>query len=648
MIGINHYGKAAIQAYAASDLNGPKNDVALFKSLLTSAYGAPDDNNHFQILLDGQATHSNIAAAFQTQLIDKAKSDPDSVYLFYFSGHGSLAVDNDGDEGDGYDETLVAYDSRSADGSDIRDDEIETWLTELKKYTQNIVLIFDSCHSGTVSKAPGLKARRAPLDDRQKPNASLPSKTTQQNRALDGPQKAVSIISGSLAEEVSNEDEIQTTDGPKYHGLLTYALVQSLAHDPQLTYRQAVIESEQIVHKYAPSQHPQAEGDIDRTMFGGIGERQTPYIPILSATKDEISVSVGQSQGVQTGALLAIYSSGAKTLEGETDKIAEAIVKKAGLASSDATFVNNPIEDVTTASKVRIISPYSTRHRIGFSLSPPPDGYALGQPAAQEIKERLKDSALLEAIDDPNAARMFVGLACMDGKVPSDPRSSPSCEKSLYIGSADQPDAIHGFHVPAEPQEDAVAAVVKALENFARQENLRGLANRTSPLAGLVEFTFVDVDVEMEGEQAKIVNRTPVSDMGTVPIKVDDSFQFEVTNKTDQDLYFSIIGLGSSGAVYIVNDTPSGEKLQPNVPVLTKPVLKAGPPYGLESYVLLATTTPTNVSFLAEPGVKAAGSGPLAQLLDGLANPSFKDATKQSALDLNSWVTSRIDLNIHP
>src|SRR5262245_50785935 len=95
LVGINSYARTPGSAYNASDLNGTANDVALVKNLLTgSTYGVPDDSDHFMVLLDAAATHAAIRKAFIDQLVDKAKKHRDATFLFYFSGHGSLAVDD--------------------------------------------------------------------------------------------------------------------------------------------------------------------------------------------------------------------------------------------------------------------------------------------------------------------------------------------------------------------------------------------------------------------------------------------------------------------------------------------------------------------------------------------------------------------------
>jgi uncharacterized caspase-like protein len=120
-------------------------------------------------LTNEQATKQKIFAAYQENLIAKAKAyfdrtkKRDAVVLFQFSGHGSQTPDVDGDETDKLDETLVTYDSQDIKGKnfDITDDEIFALTSELKRYTDNIVYIFDSCHSGSGTRTAE-DARRLP------------------------------------------------------------------------------------------------------------------------------------------------------------------------------------------------------------------------------------------------------------------------------------------------------------------------------------------------------------------------------------------------------------------------------------------------------------------------------------------------------
>lgn len=653
LVGINSYAKTPGSAYNASDLHGTANDVALVKDLLTGTYGVPDDGDHYRVLLDAQATHAGIREAFAEQLIEKAKAHPDATFLFYFSGHGSLAIDDNGDEGDGYDETIVAQDSRGPGGTDIRDDEIEAWLTQLKQYSHNIVLIFDSCHSGTISKEPTLAARMAPLDGRLLKDA--PAERHGKDASIADSGRSYSIIEGSRADEVSNEDLVATASGSQYHGLLTYYLVQTLKRSPQLTYREAVMQAERYVQKRAPSQHPQAEGDFDRVVLGGIGTRQPPFISVTSVTQDQISVAVGQAQGIQPGAILAVYSSKATKLVGEDGKIANAVVISSDVATSVAKLVKAPNEPVTTASKVRIVSPYSVEQKVAVAIADPPPELGIAAavlPIKAALADRLRDNALVRPVQDLGQATMVIAMGCLNGGklVPMEERKtlSPGCDKVYYITPRDQVGAMHGYTVSAKDDGAAVDGITGALEKIARQENLRALTNSVSPLAGAVTVSLVRVTVKTENGKTSVEGEAPVVSSGIEPMKQGEYFRFSLTNTGSQDLYYSIIGLGSSGSVYVLGDGGSGDKLQAGVTISTKPPLKVGPPAGLESYLVLATTSPVNVHFLEQQGIDPRDAGPLGWLLAGLSNPGFRDSAQVPDFDLNSWATMRMDIEIQP
>jgi hypothetical protein len=133
-IGINNYPGTD------SDLRGCVNDANDWAATL-AARGFTVSK-----LLDSQATKTAMVAAFQ-QLIGSAKTG-DTVAIT-FSGHGTLAPDVNGDEVDGYDEALCPYDIHQ--GQVLLDDEIHE-LFGKRAAGVRLILISDSCHSGTVTR----------------------------------------------------------------------------------------------------------------------------------------------------------------------------------------------------------------------------------------------------------------------------------------------------------------------------------------------------------------------------------------------------------------------------------------------------------------------------------------------------------------
>ncbi|MEB3261258.1 MAG: caspase family protein [Cyanobacteriota bacterium] len=138
-IGINDYPGTQ------NDLRGCVNDANDWAATL-SARGFSVSK-----LLDSQATKAAMVSGFNT-LITGAKSG-DTIAIT-FSGHGTLAPDTSGDEADGYDEALCPFDIHL--GNVLLDDEIHELFAK-RLAGVRLVLISDSCHSGTVT-------RNAPAD----------------------------------------------------------------------------------------------------------------------------------------------------------------------------------------------------------------------------------------------------------------------------------------------------------------------------------------------------------------------------------------------------------------------------------------------------------------------------------------------------
>lgn len=116
-------------------LLAPLNDVARMNALIKV--------DKAWILVDGSATVMNVIETI-SEVSLKAESS-DKVYIYY-SGHGASVADNNKDENDGKDETWCLYDGM------LLDDDLYKILTYFRTGVE-IVLISDSCHSGTISKA---------------------------------------------------------------------------------------------------------------------------------------------------------------------------------------------------------------------------------------------------------------------------------------------------------------------------------------------------------------------------------------------------------------------------------------------------------------------------------------------------------------
>jgi metacaspase-1 len=158
-VGINDYSGTN------NDLNGCINDLNDWVNILTSKYGISDVVK----LIDSQATKEAIKKNL-TELIKR--SSPGDLIVFTYSGHGSYVVDTSKDEPDSKDETLYTY------NGNLLDDELRAIINRSQEGI-NIVVILDSCHSGTGTRLARLgypKPRFMPPTDPEviRIGASLP------------------------------------------------------------------------------------------------------------------------------------------------------------------------------------------------------------------------------------------------------------------------------------------------------------------------------------------------------------------------------------------------------------------------------------------------------------------------------------------
>ncbi|MGB7444719.1 MAG: caspase family protein [Coleofasciculaceae cyanobacterium] len=143
LVGINKYP----QAKRFRELFGCVNDVELQQHLLTHRFDFKKDD--ILTLTDNQASREAILTAFEEHLIKQAK--PGDVVVFHFSGHGSFVLDpNPINPSEPYNSTFVPADDSSRNDivNDITGKTLFLLMSGLKKKTENITVVLDSCHSG--------------------------------------------------------------------------------------------------------------------------------------------------------------------------------------------------------------------------------------------------------------------------------------------------------------------------------------------------------------------------------------------------------------------------------------------------------------------------------------------------------------------
>ncbi|CDR88122.1 probable MCA1-Metacaspase [Sporisorium scitamineum] len=145
LIGINYFGQSG-------ELRGCINDVRNVQNFLRQR-GYKDDD--MVVLTDDQRdprsipTRQNMTAAMHW-LVRGAQ--PGDALFFHYSGHGGQAKATQGDEADGYNETIIPVDYQQA--GQMEDDELHAIMVRPLPVGCRLTAIFDSCHSGTALDLP--------------------------------------------------------------------------------------------------------------------------------------------------------------------------------------------------------------------------------------------------------------------------------------------------------------------------------------------------------------------------------------------------------------------------------------------------------------------------------------------------------------
>jgi len=238
LIGINYTG-------TYNELYGCINDVESIKERITKQ--GFNNINVMTDLTNKKATRNNILEEFKKFLINSQAGD---LLFFLYSGHGSYAIDRNGDETTGYDQLIVPCDLEG-----ILDDELKSIIQQNLKKNVTLFAMFDSCFSGSV------------LDLRYQYMDSLNyDKFTENDKELET-NGDVFMISGCSDYQTSADAVFDN----KPNGAMTWSLLEALKQKPNCSWRELVVNMRDLLKTSQFSQIPQFScgtfENIDTTVF---------------------------------------------------------------------------------------------------------------------------------------------------------------------------------------------------------------------------------------------------------------------------------------------------------------------------------------------------------------------------------------------
>lgn len=226
LVGISHYD-TELTGYQWNNINGVEDINLLSPTLKGQGFTTT-------VLLDEQATFDNIVSQM-TQFTNKTKKG-DVVYL-HFSTHGQPVEDINGDEEDGWDESIVPIDAYKIykkgfyEGQKhLTDDLLNKYVKKLReKIGSNgfLYVVIDACHAGTSSRANDDTVRGTYVGFTYNNKVFKPSTSKKSHYRVDASAKQSDVIFIEACRPDQVNTEIQV-DGKRF-GPLSYNIAQTLS-----------------------------------------------------------------------------------------------------------------------------------------------------------------------------------------------------------------------------------------------------------------------------------------------------------------------------------------------------------------------------------------------------------------------------------
>ena len=200
----------AINAYGGgNDLNGCINDQKDLEAKLNAQFPGFD----IRKFKDSEVTTDRFMSELEGSIAVLKEGD---VLLVHYSGHGTTVLDRDGDEQDGEDEALYLKNGV------LTDDRIGKALEKIPSGAK-VILMFDSCFSGTITRA----VKKAKFI----PNPELAGKRLKRKRHLAVRSGMNHVVFSGCSEDQTSADAYISG---RYNGAFTFYALLTL--QPGMTY----------------------------------------------------------------------------------------------------------------------------------------------------------------------------------------------------------------------------------------------------------------------------------------------------------------------------------------------------------------------------------------------------------------------------
>lgn len=339
LVGVSDY------LYLDADLRGPANDVGLVAETLVARGVAAAQITVLAaegVVLPEGVRHAGLpereAILAGLAGLGQGAGAGDQLF-FYYSGHGSQAPDQNGDEAGGYDEILLPADAKGWRGAigqvenAITDDELAPLMQGLLDTGAEVVAVIDACHSATGFRGGGQGvARYIAPEALGLPLTSEGSDSAAHGGAVAEPLMGqYAFLYSAQADQRAFEYPLGPADDPaSWYGDFTRSLMGVLAEAPRLTWAQALQAAQDRMRGNSPAaQTPDGEGPL---MAAAVLGEVTPVarVQILGGT-----LQAGLLSGWNIGAEVAVYPSLEATAPVALGRVGEITANTAKIEGAD-------------------------------------------------------------------------------------------------------------------------------------------------------------------------------------------------------------------------------------------------------------------------------------------------------------------------
>lgn len=631
LIGANQYPSLEERWW----LKGPANDVQLVATYLTTEAPVPFAADHVTVLSDGVAgAKAPTLAAIRGAFADlTAEVQPGDFVYLHFSGHGTQAPARDGStELDGLDELFLPVDigpwsdSVGEVQNALVDDEIGALIDGLRAKGANVWAVFDSCHSGTATRAvesaeDDVRVRQLPpealgidVDAVEVSRSVDPRAVEAPFDAGDGAGSFVAFFAAQTTEVTPEKNLPKGKPGRKPQGVFTWTLMEVLAEYPNATYGQV---GQEVLRRYAvknlAKSTPLFEGDLDQVVFGGeAGARVSQWQ--AEATEAGLVIPAGMLHGLSEGAVLAVMGSAA-----DPDEAALGYVKLTSVETFSS--IGQAVEKdgkVLPAELPKGVTLRKLDEALDFTLTValPPAGSAPADAllAAQADLAEAAGPRLIFVTPDQEADLRLAVL-------PDSPRPD-----AIWVlpstGLAEDLGATPSVSTGEKDGAELAATLADTLTTMARAQNLM-------KLAGAVGTSNPDVEVELLTRTPEDRTLRPLP-FAPVPVLIpDDEVHVLAKNNGDGPVDVNVLYVGADWSIshWFSGRLQPGDELKKGLFKISADVL------GQERMLVVVTPAKPqspveDLSYLAQDALDTTRAVGGSAFDDALAEAGFGETTR--------------------